>query len=315
MNHDKVFISYSHVDEEWKDLVVKHLGVLESEGRLEVWDDRRIAAGDNWYPEIERALANARVAILVISADFLISRFILEEEVPQLLKRRKEEGLRVIPLIVRPCAWKHISWLKGIQVRPRDGRSLSGGLYNEIEEDLTKLVDEVFEFLRESYKNSRPLDSFSESNPANVQPRYPNEHIRKLSEALEAAYEQQETLLSAGQDTTAITKKILSLKRKMRQGPQLKAGEILWDGRLKLLERLGSGGFATIWKAIDKKRHELVAILCCCFLLFDLMREPRFFFSQLYFQKRRINRPGLGTGNERRLGYHSCLSKCISKND
>jgi serine/threonine protein kinase len=46
----------------------------------------------------------------------------------------------------------------------------------------------------------------------------------------------------------------------MRQGPQLKAGEFLWEGRLKLLEPLGSGGFATIWKGLDRKRHELVAI-------------------------------------------------------
>ncbi len=41
----KIFISYSHVDEVWKDRLMKHLQVLEREGMFEVWDDRRIAAG------------------------------------------------------------------------------------------------------------------------------------------------------------------------------------------------------------------------------------------------------------------------------
>ena len=78
-----VFISYSHKDEVWKDRLLPHLRVLEHEGILEEWDDRRIGAGDDWYPEIERAMARASVAILLISADFLSSSFILEEEVPR----------------------------------------------------------------------------------------------------------------------------------------------------------------------------------------------------------------------------------------
>ena len=255
-----IFISYSHADESWKDRVVKQLRVLEYEKHLEVWDDRRIDAGDDWYPAIEQALTEASVSILLISDDFLTSQFILGKEVPRLLKRRKEEGLRVIPLIVWPCAWQQVSWLKDIQSLPLDGCPLAKGSEYQIRQDLADLVTEVAGLLGASRKASSPLDSSPESSPANVQPRFQDDHIRTLSEALEVAYERQETLLSAGQDTTAVTQEILSLKRQMREGPQLKAGDFLWDGRLKLLERLGSGGFATIWKGIDRKRHELVAI-------------------------------------------------------
>jgi hypothetical protein len=255
-----IFISYSHADEKWKDRVVTEFRVLESEGNFEVWDDRRIAAGDDWSPAIEKALTEASVAILLISAEFLTSRFIKVEEVPQLLKRRKKEGLRVIPLIVWPCAWQQVSWLKGIQSRPLDGRPLAKGSEYQIRQDLADLVTEVAGLLGASRKASSPLDSSPELSPANIQPRYQDDHIRTLSQALEAAYESKETLLSAGQDTTAVTQEILSLKRRMREGPQLKAGEFLWEGRLKLLEPLGSGGFATIWRGLDRKRHELVAI-------------------------------------------------------
>ena len=43
-----VFISYCHKGEAWKDRQVTHLGVLQQEGILDLWDDRRIGAGGNW---------------------------------------------------------------------------------------------------------------------------------------------------------------------------------------------------------------------------------------------------------------------------
>ncbi|MGB7875532.1 MAG: hypothetical protein WBL25_14200 [Anaerolineales bacterium] len=48
MSGPSVFISYSHKDEKWKDCLVTHLGVLEQEGILDIWEDRRIEAGDDW---------------------------------------------------------------------------------------------------------------------------------------------------------------------------------------------------------------------------------------------------------------------------
>ncbi len=148
MSLPTVFISYSHKDEAWKDRLVAHLGVLQAEGALEVWDDRRIEAGEDWKPQIEGAIERAAVAILLISADFLTSEFILGEEVPRLLERRQKEGLRVIPLIVRPCAWTEVKWLSPIQARPKDGRPLSGGSEYQVEEELAALAKEVADILR-----------------------------------------------------------------------------------------------------------------------------------------------------------------------
>lgn len=79
MKSPSVFISYSHKDEAWKDRLVTHLGVLQSQGLLDLWDDRRIGAGQDWHQEIEQAMAAASVAVLLVSADFLTSQFILGE--------------------------------------------------------------------------------------------------------------------------------------------------------------------------------------------------------------------------------------------
>src|SRR5215218_11405299 len=101
-----VFLSYSHRDEAWKERVATALKALELQNELVVWDDRRIAAGDGWFAEIEQAMNRAAVAVLLISTDFLASGFIRGTEVPHLLKRRQEAGMRVIPLFVRPSPWQ-----------------------------------------------------------------------------------------------------------------------------------------------------------------------------------------------------------------
>ena len=108
MTKPTVFISYSHKDEVWKDRLVIQLGVLQQEGLLDMWDDRRIGAGEAWYQKIQEAIAKARVAVLLVSADFLTSKFILGEEVPRLLELQDKENLRIFPIIIRPCAWKRV---------------------------------------------------------------------------------------------------------------------------------------------------------------------------------------------------------------
>jgi len=119
-----VFISYSHVEEDWRRRLVVQLRVLELQGAFRAWDDRQIPTGEDWRAEIAAQMAAAEAAVFLISADFLTSRFILENEVPVLLERRERDGLRVFPLIVRPTNPGEVDWLEGLQWQPRDGRDL-----------------------------------------------------------------------------------------------------------------------------------------------------------------------------------------------
>jgi len=144
----KVFISYSHKDEEWKDKLVTHLSVLEKEERLSFWTDRDIQAGDDWFPEIEKAIESAQVAILMISANFLSSDFILNEEIPRLLKKMKDGGMKVLPLIIKPCAWQEVKWLSQMQVRPKDGKALSTCTEPQVDTALTAFAKEVNDILK-----------------------------------------------------------------------------------------------------------------------------------------------------------------------
>jgi hypothetical protein len=98
----RVFISYSHADAEWLERLQKHLRPLEREG-VTVWDDTRLKPGEPWREEIRQVVAKTKVAILLISADFLASDFIVTNELPPLLTAAEEDGATIIPVIVSPC--------------------------------------------------------------------------------------------------------------------------------------------------------------------------------------------------------------------
>lgn len=148
MSKHRIFISYSHKDIEWKDRLLTHLGVLHQQEQLDFWTDDKIRIGDAWFKKIEEAINAASVAILLVSADFLGSSFILREEIERLLKRRDQEGLVIFPILVRPCLWKRVKWLEQLQLRPLGGVPLSAGKTPyEIDLTLTSIVEEIADVL------------------------------------------------------------------------------------------------------------------------------------------------------------------------
>jgi TIR domain/NACHT domain len=144
MTLPSVFISYSHKDGKWMRLFVQHLASLEREKRLTVWSDAKLAAGVEWFDEIEKALKNAKVAILLLSVDFLTSDFILNEEVPRLLRRRAQDGLHLVPVILRTCPWQEVGWLQPLLIRPLGAKTLASFRGKEAQEvEVVKVVKEV----------------------------------------------------------------------------------------------------------------------------------------------------------------------------
>jgi hypothetical protein len=91
---------------------------------VDAWQDRGIEPGEEWFKAIKQAINESDVAVLLISSDFIASRFINDEELPDLLKRREKEGMIIIPIIVRDCLWQSEPVLKDLQVLPTDGKAV-----------------------------------------------------------------------------------------------------------------------------------------------------------------------------------------------
>src|SRR6266496_1220544 len=101
-----VFISYSHEDAKYLKRLKTHLAFYERNGLLSVWEDTKLAPGSDWRTEIEEAIKKTRIAILLVSADFLASKFIAENELAPLLAAAKTEDTIIIPVILSACAFQ-----------------------------------------------------------------------------------------------------------------------------------------------------------------------------------------------------------------
>ena len=92
---DLVFVSYSHWDKDWLERLRVFLKPYTRQGQLNVWADPYIKVGDRWQREIAAALQRTRIAVLLVSPDFLASDFIAEEELPAVLAAEQNGEAKV----------------------------------------------------------------------------------------------------------------------------------------------------------------------------------------------------------------------------
>jgi WD40 repeat protein len=113
-----VFLSYSHSDAEWVRKLRMMLDPLVRNRGLRLWADDHIPAGDDWEREIEDGVRRSRLALVVVSGDYLASRFIMGTELPALI----DGGVRLAPMLLRDCMWEDEPRLARLQWAHDPGR-------------------------------------------------------------------------------------------------------------------------------------------------------------------------------------------------
>jgi hypothetical protein len=119
-----LFFSYSHKDEALRDELEVHLSMLKNRGLIESWHDRRILAGDQVDHTIDANLEAADIILLLVSPDFLASRYCYDVEVKRAMERHRAGKCRVIPVILRPCDWKDAPFA-ALLAAPKDGKPVT----------------------------------------------------------------------------------------------------------------------------------------------------------------------------------------------
>lgn len=104
--------------------VRRQLIVYERNGRILKWHDRMIPPGTEWRDQIDGRLEAAQVILLFMSPHFIESRYCYEVEGQVALRRHNAGEARVVPIVLRPCAWEETPF-GSFQALPRDARPIS----------------------------------------------------------------------------------------------------------------------------------------------------------------------------------------------
>jgi hypothetical protein len=141
----KVFLSYSHKDEDMKNQLDTFLTNLKRSSSIEVWQDRELLGGAEWDRTIKNELDTSDIILLLISADFNASNYIWEKELTTAMERHEKGEARVIPVILRNCEWQDLPYAK-LQALPTNGVPISGFVdkdtaYTEVAKGVRKAVE------------------------------------------------------------------------------------------------------------------------------------------------------------------------------
>jgi hypothetical protein len=119
-----LFISYSHKDKKFLGELQAFLKPLVRTGELQKWDDTDLVPGADWLAKIREAMASCRVAVLLVSQDYLASDFINTEEFPKVVNDSKAGGLTVFWIPVGPSTF-HKTALANVQAASDPSRPLN----------------------------------------------------------------------------------------------------------------------------------------------------------------------------------------------
>jgi hypothetical protein len=155
-----LFISYSHKDETLVSKYINHIAPLKSSRQITEWYDRKIETGEEFQKDIDNNLENAEIICLMISDNFLASKACMDEK-EVALKLRKKKGIRVIPVIVSPCAWKMQKELSELLASPTDGKPItSHSDHNDGWVDVVNCINKVCNSIAQN-QNLKIKDEFN----------------------------------------------------------------------------------------------------------------------------------------------------------
>lgn len=120
----RLFFSYSHKDERFRNELGNHLKILERLGLIASWYDRLIRPGQDWADVIDENLEHHDLILLLVKHSFISSDYCYAKEMERALERHDKGEAMVIPIIVRDVNWKNAPF-SHLQALPKDGRAVS----------------------------------------------------------------------------------------------------------------------------------------------------------------------------------------------
>ncbi len=120
----QIFIAYARKDTTFLDELRVQLKPLERSGKVHIWYDGKIEPGQVWEAAIKKNLHSADIILMLVSADAIASDYFYDKEMADALERHHKGEARVVPFIIRPCAWQATP-LADLQALPKNGKAVT----------------------------------------------------------------------------------------------------------------------------------------------------------------------------------------------
>lgn len=234
----KVFYSYAREDEELRQRLQTHLGVLKYQHLITDWHDREIRAGEEWAKQIQVQLETADIILLLISPDFLNSPYINSIEMKKALERHNAREAWVIPIILVPVYWKDTPFSK-LLVLPKDGKPVASwdnrdAAFADITEGISKVVKEFPPRTKEQWCNIAS-SYYHAGADFYKQALYACEEAIRLDDKYARAYNRKgDILYRQGPRKNAAEKALKLYEKAIEENPKYPAphagrGKVLYD--------------------------------------------------------------------------------------
>lgn len=246
-----VFIAHAGGD---TDLALELYHLLKPTIRVFI-DAIDLLPGAAWDDALKSAQKHSRVIAVLISRK-TESAWYEREEIAEAINLARTSGHWVVPIYMIPReSLTDVPYglrrLNGIFVAEQGGLSA-----------VAERVIYVVHHLRQSDSRSPAEDpSILPSGSAPTRTLGERREAARVSlpRELDRALVSLENAKLAGSSITEAQAEVVRIKRALRQGGELLPGDVL-GGRYRLGYSIGKGGFASVWKAVDRSTGHIVAV-------------------------------------------------------
>jgi hypothetical protein len=209
----KIFLAYSREDTRYLDELRTHLTPLERSGKVTLWYDGKIEPGAVWNAEIKARLHDAEIVMLLVSASAIASDYFYEQEMKDALERHRQGKARVVPFILRPCAW-HTTPLAELQAIPKDAKAVT--TWVDRDEAYSDAVNRLWDMVI-NIENERILKAETEQKAREEKERKAEEEAELKRRQEEERKAKDEAELKRRQEEEQKAKEEAELKRRQEE--------------------------------------------------------------------------------------------------